>query len=45
VLGRVPMGRLGEPEDFIGMLILLSSKASDWITGTIMNVDGGYMAT
>jgi len=45
VLARVPLGRLGEPEDFIGMLILLSSKASDWMTGMILYVDGGYMAT
>jgi NAD(P)-dependent dehydrogenase (short-subunit alcohol dehydrogenase family) len=45
VLGRIPMGRLGEPEDFIGTLILLSSKASDWITGSILFVDGGYAAT
>ena len=45
VLARVPIGRLGEPEDFIGMLILLSSKASDWITGSIIFVDGGYTAT
>ncbi|MDB9822999.1 SDR family oxidoreductase [Deltaproteobacteria bacterium] len=45
VLARIPMGRLGEPEDFIGTLILLSAKASDWITGAILYVDGGYMAT
>jgi NAD(P)-dependent dehydrogenase (short-subunit alcohol dehydrogenase family) len=45
VLGRIPMGRLGEPDDFIGALIMFSSKASDWITGTIFYVDGGYMAT
>jgi NAD(P)-dependent dehydrogenase (short-subunit alcohol dehydrogenase family) len=45
VLGRVPMGRLGEPDDFIGTLILLSSRASDWITGSIIFVDGGYTAT
>jgi NAD(P)-dependent dehydrogenase (short-subunit alcohol dehydrogenase family) len=43
-LGRVPIGRLGEPEDFIGSVIFLSSKASDWMTGSIMYVDGGYTA-
>ena len=44
LLGRVPHGRLGEPEDFIGPVIFLSSKASDWMTGAILNVDGGYTA-
>ena len=43
-LGRVPIGRLGEPEDFIGSVIFLSSKASDFMTGAIMYVDGGYTA-
>jgi NAD(P)-dependent dehydrogenase (short-subunit alcohol dehydrogenase family) len=43
-LGRIPIGRLGEPEDFIGSVIFLSSKASDWMTGSIMHVDGGYSA-
>jgi len=43
-LSRVPIGRLGEPEDFIGSVIFLSSKASDWMTGSIMYVDGGYTA-
>jgi NAD(P)-dependent dehydrogenase (short-subunit alcohol dehydrogenase family) len=43
-LKRIPIGRLGEPEDFIGTLIYLSSKASDFMTGTILNVDGGYAA-
>lgn len=43
-LGRIPIGRLGEPEDFLGSVIFLSSKASDWMTGSIMYVDGGYTA-
>jgi NAD(P)-dependent dehydrogenase (short-subunit alcohol dehydrogenase family) len=43
-LGRIPIGRLGEPDDFIGSVIFLSSKASDWMTGSIMYVDGGYTA-
>jgi NAD(P)-dependent dehydrogenase (short-subunit alcohol dehydrogenase family) len=43
-LSRVPIGRLGEPEDFIGSVIFLSSKASDWMTGSVMYVDGGYTA-
>ncbi len=43
-LKRIPIGRLGEPEDFVGTVIFLSSKASDFITGAIVDVDGGYMA-
>jgi NAD(P)-dependent dehydrogenase (short-subunit alcohol dehydrogenase family) len=43
-LNRIPIGRLGEPEDFIGAVLYLSSKASDFMTGAIMYVDGGYTA-
>lgn len=43
-LRRIPIGRLGEPEDFIGTVIFLSSKASDFMTGSILYVDGGYTA-
>ncbi|MHB8111817.1 MAG: SDR family NAD(P)-dependent oxidoreductase, partial [Syntrophorhabdaceae bacterium] len=43
-LARIPIGRLGEPEDFIGILIFLSSKASDFMTGAVVPVDGGYTA-
>ncbi|MDP2646691.1 MAG: SDR family oxidoreductase [Desulfobacterales bacterium] len=43
-LGRIPIGRLGEPEDFIGTVIYLSSKASDFMTGAVVYVDGGYTA-
>lgn len=43
-LKRIPIGRLGEPEDFIGTVIFLSSKASDFMTGAVLCVDGGYCA-
>jgi NAD(P)-dependent dehydrogenase (short-subunit alcohol dehydrogenase family) len=43
-LKRIPIGRLGEPEDFIGTIIFLSSRASDFMTGSIVYVDGGYTA-
>ncbi len=43
-LRRIPIGRLGEPEDFIGTTIYLSSRASDFMTGAIVYVDGGYTA-
>ena len=42
---RIPMKRLGEPEDFIGIAIYLLSAASDFVTGQIIYVDGGYTAT
>lgn len=43
-LARIPMGRLAEPEDFIGALIFLSSRASDFMTGAVVYMDGGYTA-
>ncbi|MBI4786043.1 MAG: glucose 1-dehydrogenase [Chloroflexi bacterium] len=43
-LTRIPLGRLEEPEDLIGAVIFLSSHASDFVTGTILYVDGGYTA-
>lgn len=43
-LKRIPLGRLGEAEDFIGTVIFLSSKASDFMTGAVLSVDGGYTA-
>jgi 2-deoxy-D-gluconate 3-dehydrogenase len=43
ILDRIPAGRWGEPEDFKGPAIFLASKASDYVTGTILTVDGGWM--
>ncbi len=43
-LKRIPIGRLGEPEDFIGAILFLASKASDFMTGAVLYVDGGYTA-
>ncbi|MTH99101.1 SDR family NAD(P)-dependent oxidoreductase [Roseibium sp. RKSG952] len=43
-LSRVPKGRLGEPEDLIGPLLFLVSKASDFYTGHVLYADGGYTA-
>jgi NAD(P)-dependent dehydrogenase (short-subunit alcohol dehydrogenase family) len=43
-LARVPIGRLGEPEDFVGSILFLASRASDFMTGAILYVDGGYTA-
>ena len=43
-LSRLPLGRLGEPEDLLGMAIYLLSPASNFCTGQIMYVDGGFSA-
>lgn len=43
-LGRVPVGRLGEPQDLAGPLLFLASAASDFYTGHILYADGGYTA-
>jgi NAD(P)-dependent dehydrogenase (short-subunit alcohol dehydrogenase family) len=43
-LKRIPLGRLGEPEDLVGILLYLSAPASDFCTGQIIYVDGGYSA-
>ena len=44
VLARSPAGRWGEPGDLAGIAVFLSSRASDFITGTAIPVDGGYSA-
>ena len=43
-LTRIPLGRLGEPEDFAGALLYFLSGASDFCTGQVLYVDGGYTA-
>jgi len=43
ILGRIPAGRWGQPEDFAGPAVFLSSSASDYMHGTTMLVDGGWM--
>lgn len=43
ILGRIPVGRWGQPEDFKGPIVFLASAASDYLTGHTMLVDGGWM--
>ncbi len=43
-LSKVPLGRLCEPRDISEAVLFLSSSASDFITGHILSVDGGYLA-
>jgi NAD(P)-dependent dehydrogenase (short-subunit alcohol dehydrogenase family) len=44
MLRRIPLGRLGEPTDFHGAVLLLASSASDFMTGSVVYLDGGYTA-
>jgi gluconate 5-dehydrogenase len=44
VTSRIPMGRWGKLEDCVGPTIFLASKASDFVTGHILYVDGGVTA-
>lgn len=43
ILGRIPANRWGEAEDMVGAAVFLSSKASDYVNGHILVVDGGWM--
>lgn len=43
ILSRIPAGRWGEPEDFRGPVVFLASDASNYVNGTILTVDGGWM--
>ena len=44
VLGRIPAGRWGRPKDLAGAAVFLASAASDYVHGTIIPVDGGWLA-
>jgi 2-deoxy-D-gluconate 3-dehydrogenase len=43
ILERIPAARWGQPEDLTGAALFLSSHASDYVTGTVITVDGGWM--
>jgi 2-deoxy-D-gluconate 3-dehydrogenase len=44
ILGRIPAGRWGTPDDLKALLFFLCSDAAAYVNGTILNVDGGWMA-
>jgi 2-deoxy-D-gluconate 3-dehydrogenase len=43
ILSRIPAGRWGTPDDFKGAVVFLASRASDYVSGEILVVDGGWM--
>jgi 2-dehydro-3-deoxy-D-gluconate 5-dehydrogenase len=43
ILSRIPANRWGEPDDFKGVTVFLASAASDYMNGSIVTVDGGWM--
>ncbi|OQY21768.1 MAG: short-chain dehydrogenase [Anaerolineaceae bacterium 4572_32.1] len=45
ILGRLPLGRFGEPEDVAGLALYLASSASDYVTGGVFLIDGGMSVT
>jgi 2-deoxy-D-gluconate 3-dehydrogenase len=44
ILGRIPAGRWGQPEDMAGPVVFLASQASNYLQGHTMAVDGGWLA-
>lgn len=44
LLARIPAGRWGDPDDLKGAILFLASRASDYVNGHILAVDGGWMA-
>lgn len=44
ILGSTPLGRVGEGQDLIGAVVYLASEWSNYVTGTIVGIDGGWLA-
>jgi len=41
---RIPLGRVGQPEDLVGPAVFLASPMAEYVTGVSLPVDGGYLA-
>jgi 2-deoxy-D-gluconate 3-dehydrogenase len=44
ILDRIPAGRWGSPTDLVGAAVFLASPASDYISGHVLAVDGGWLS-
>ena len=44
ILDRIPAGRWGDPEDIAGAVVFLCTPAAKYVTGAVLNVDGGWLA-
>jgi len=44
IIAHTPMGRFGDPDELIGVCVWLSSKASKFVTGIVIPIDGGFNA-
>jgi NAD(P)-dependent dehydrogenase (short-subunit alcohol dehydrogenase family) len=44
ILSRTPMGRFGHVNELVGAAIYLATQASSFVTGTILPIDGGFLA-
>jgi 2-dehydro-3-deoxy-D-gluconate 5-dehydrogenase len=42
-MARQPLGRMGEPDDIAKVVLFLASAAADWVTGSLLLADGGYL--
>ena len=43
LLSRVPLGRVGQPRDVANAAVFIASDEADYVTGTILYVDGGWL--
>ena len=45
MIRRIPLRRLGRPEDLDGAFLLMATEASEWMTGATIAVDGGHLVS
>jgi NAD(P)-dependent dehydrogenase (short-subunit alcohol dehydrogenase family) len=45
VIAKIPQGRVGQPADLDGILLLMASGAGSFMTGSVVNVDGGHLVS
>jgi len=43
IMERIPAQRWGKPEDFEGLVVFLASSASDYLSGEVITLDGGWL--